>query len=184
MAMDAISRKVFTFRRNLERFLSSILSNKFSLNEHSKKTQRSEKQHSKDLNKRESKYNIFLKIPSVSRENLLNISIIFSIIGILSLFILSMFISPKIISVSGISSIHDGAYVKVAGFVFDINSNNFKLCDSQVKKNSECINIIVSQGTIPIFLTEGDYVYVVGSVKKFSNRSFLYVQSKDIALIR
>lgn len=183
--MDAISRKVFTFRRNMDRFLSSILSNKFSSNGHSKKTRRSEKQHSKkDLNKRESNYNIFLKIPSVSRENLLNISIIFSIIGMLSLFALSMFISPKIVSVSGISSIHDGAYVKVAGFVFDINSNSFKLCDSQVKKNSECINIIVSQGTVPIFLTEGDYIYAVGSVKKFSNRSYLYVQSKDIALIR
>ncbi|MEM3455359.1 MAG: hypothetical protein QXT72_02225 [Candidatus Micrarchaeia archaeon] len=188
MAMDAISRKMFTFRRNIDRFLSNILSNKFSSIENSKKSQRSEKQHSKkdlkDLNKRESKYNIFLKIPSVSIENLLNISIIFSIIGMLSLFALSMFISPKIVSISGISSIHDGAYVKVAGFVFDINSNSFKLCDSQVKKNSECINIIVSQGTVPIFLTEGDYIYAVGSVKKFNNRSYLYVQSKDIALIR
>lgn len=183
--MDAISRKMFTFRRNMDKFLSSIIFNKFSSIESSKKSQSSEKQHSKkDLNKRESKYKIFLKIPSVSRENLLNISIIFSIIGILSLFALSMFISPKIVSVSGISSIHDGAYVKVAGFVFDINSNSFKLCDSQVKKNSECINIIVSQGTIPIFLTEGDYIYAVGSVKRFNNRSYLYVQSKDISLIR
>lgn len=173
--MDIISRKIFLLTRKLSKAAKAMRPKK---EQEAKKTTKSE------VNKSDSEFNVMLKIPSFSRQSLLNLSIIFSVIGILSLFMLSFLISPKLVSISSISSLQDGAYVKVAGFAFDIDSNSFKLCDSQVKKNSECISVIVSQGTIPMFLAEGDHIYVTGSVRKFNNRPYLYIQGKDIVLIR
>lgn len=199
----SLSRKFFILRREMRSKVNSLLnsfsgifsSHQYTNEKETRISSRSNQMRSSSTSKENKRGLSFpsaeLKMSQFSKENLLLFSVIFSVIGVVSLFLLSVFLTPKFVYISSIEDLPDGAYIKTIGFVSSINENQnqFKLCDSLSTDSSrglkqECISVMVSQG-IPLWILNGDYITVVGIVKKIGKNQYLTVQNpKEIQKVQ
>lgn len=175
-----ISDKFFLFKRKL----NSVFSN-FSKSINLKGKPRNKKLiHSGDNDTKEKKSNenkeISLRIKKFSKQNLLFFAIIFSIVGILALFLFSFFISPKYVQIEDLSKMKNGAYVNTTGYIKEINDERLTLCSSL--SYSSCAVIVLNQGSfVNSKLLVGDYVSVTGTLSFFNKKPYIYVSNvKDI----
>jgi DNA/RNA endonuclease YhcR with UshA esterase domain len=127
----------------------------------------------------------------VNERLLFRLSAIIFIVGVLSLFLVLLFLSPIETTISGLENFKEGDYVKVSGVVSNIffseSGASFNMTDETGTVKAfifaSMIRSMLSQGVDILSLNNGDHISVAGALTYYKNELEIIPKSyEDVVL--